>query len=56
MVTPSRGVARQYILIHKQFWVRLGYIPAQYQHSVRVRAPHYEVSLGLVSPKGANQT
>ena len=36
--------------------VRLGYVPGQYQHSVRVRAPHDEAKLGLVSPEGANQT
>ena len=36
--------------------VRLGYVPGQYQHSVRVCVPHDEAKLGLVSPEGANQT
>ena len=36
--------------------VRSGYVPGQYQHSVRVRVPHDEAKFGLVSPEGANQT
>ena len=36
--------------------VRSGYVLCQYQHSVRVCVPHNEAKLGLVSPKGANQT
>ena len=36
--------------------VRSGYVPGQYQHLVRVCVPHDEAKLGLISPKGANQT